>query len=253
MGSCITKIDKKKITYDFKEVSLSKFKEFFEAAKEVLKQCEDIREGLEDSREIVIDKTGVNSLVKPEFLDAVRVFVWSISSVNEGKILQAKPCITEVIPYLDLDRSNLKEDQIEILNALQKFLNTASTAPLKVPNLLEKVKEMGSYLSDLTKTIKSEIINGISIMKMPKEASNLYSNMKEFTQNVVKVKRLPELVKIGTTDLGNVLLHLRELIFKADEVGRKAFDAGLINPKEIFNQFYESTKNMDRDTTFNQV
>ena len=235
--------DANTIQSDFKELSIPKFNEFFDNVKIVLEMCEEIREGLQDNREDAIQGTDVDWLQEVKFLEAVRVFLWSISSSNEGNINKAGITTKESSPYFDLDRTNLYVEQVLVLEDIQKFLAAITTGIPKIPDIVKKLEDAVTEGKEMAKTIKEEAKNAnLPKTKILGEMSAMAANMSKLGKNCVKVKNLPEIAKIGTSDLAELLKNIRELINNADEIGAKAHAEKIFKPKEIFHKFHQGPK-----------
>jgi len=57
----------------------------------------------------MIESTDVDGLIPTpgNLLEAFKVFMWSVSAVNDGKIADAKLEFTEEAPFFTFDRSRL--------------------------------------------------------------------------------------------------------------------------------------------------
>ena len=204
---------------------------------------EEIREGLQDNREDAIQGTDVDWLQEVKFMEAIRVFLWSISSSNEGKISKANITTKESSPYFDLDRTNLYVEQVLVLEDIQKFLAAVGTGIPKIPDILKKVEDAVTEGKEIAKTVKEEAKNAnLPKTKILGEISTIATNMSRLGKNCAKVKNLPEIAKIGASDLAELLKNIRELINNADEIGAKAHAEKIFKPKEIFHKFHQGPK-----------
>ena len=57
----------------------------------------------------------------------------AISAVCKGIIEKVNITIKYSSPYFDLERKDLLPDQVLVLEAIQKFLETVTSAPKKIP------------------------------------------------------------------------------------------------------------------------
>ena len=235
--------DKNKIDFKFKEVTLVKFKDTFEKAAKILEEAENIRQGIEDSREAVLHGTDADWLKEIKFLEAVRVLFWSISAANEGEIENATPDVTKLSPYIDFDRTQLKVEHIEILDPLQNYLKTIDTAEIKLPEILKALPALATTAQEAIKTAQEEAKKaGLTLSQIPTEISAIVTNTNKIKKGVEKVKKLPIMLKTANDEKSEVIKNLPELVSKADEIGAKAFKDGVILPREIFHKFNEGAK-----------
>ena len=242
-GPSKEKEEKNKIDFQFKEVTLAKFKGIFDNAAKTLEEAEQIRHNTEDLRQTVIHGTDVDWLKEVKFIEAIRVLIWSISASNKGIIKDAKPAVTESSPFLDFDRSCLKAEQIEIVDALQNYLKTIATSQAKLPEIQKQVEELAANAQEAVKSAHEEAKQaGLPPAKILKEASVIAGNSGKLTKSAEKVKTLPILLKTANEEKGEVIKNLLDLVGSADEIGAKAYKDGLILPKEIFQKFHQGLK-----------
>ena len=88
------------------KVGVEKFDNFFDSAGEILGNAEDIRGGLQDSKETMEEIANVELLKEPSLVDAIQAWIWSLSANEGGEIKKSGLEILEEKPYIQVDCSS---------------------------------------------------------------------------------------------------------------------------------------------------
>jgi len=148
----------RRIKYKFKDSKIAQYDEFFNKASETLKICEEIRDGCFECPLEMIEATDVDGML-PEpgnLLEALKVFLWSVSATNEGKFTTAKMDFFEEPPFASFDTGYLYVEQVDFQRPFEKYLKTLVDAPLKVVDLVAAVAEMVQKAVELGSTAVSD-------------------------------------------------------------------------------------------------
>jgi len=238
--------DPRVIEYEMKETRVEKFDTFFKKFSEILEKCENIRHGLQDTREELVDETQVDYLKDKSanhFWESVKVFFWSVSSVNKGDIKKAKLDFGSEFPYITFENNNLYVEQVKMKDNLTEFLKTCKEAPPVIPELTKQVDELAKEGDELVKNGMDEAKNaGLNPFDAAKAVANAGNNMKIVAKNLPKVKELPNLAKIGADDLNVLLSQFGDAQKEFDTYGAKADAQSIWRPYEIFHKLHPGQK-----------
>jgi len=132
MGSCLAAKnvqDDDKIHYDMEWIDHPRCNALFEEASSLLRDIEEIRSGLEDSRKRAINISNVKMLREPSFHEAIRVLFWAISANNKGKFSDAGFEVLVYPPYVTIKNTHLFIYTTELNECLTKYIATIVDGP----------------------------------------------------------------------------------------------------------------------------
>jgi len=170
----------RKIKHKFEETKIPQYDEFFKKAHETLEICEELREGLEDAPEEMIESTDVDALLPTpgNLLEALKVFLWSVSATNDGQLSKAKFEFTHEAPFAGFDNNYLYVEQVDFKTPFNKWLKTIVDAPLKVGQLVIDVVELGTKAGAFTTSAKDDAKNaGLDPFATAKAIANTGKNV----------------------------------------------------------------------------
>lgn len=113
------------IKHDFKQLKIEKIDKIFDTAKEILEPCEDIRSGLSDDRDDMIETSFVDHLkdeTKISVVEAVRVWLWAVSANHKGNLEKCRFNFTENEPYFDIEIGIVRPELNEFKDSLIEWI-----------------------------------------------------------------------------------------------------------------------------------
>jgi len=94
----------------------------------------------------MVETTDVDGLVPhPEFLlvDAFKVFLWSVSACNAGKVAAINITLDEkVSPYINFEEKGLHPEHLEFSTGLKRWVHGLTEGPKKVEELVKSITEL---------------------------------------------------------------------------------------------------------------
>ena len=118
----------------------------FGEASNILKSIEELRSNLEDSRDNAIKQSNVCFLKEPKFSEAIRVLFWAVSAGYGGEIIKSEVEISETVPFLTMNCSNLLYETYQLNSYLNIYIKTIINGSEKIIDLLSKIEELVSKL-----------------------------------------------------------------------------------------------------------
>jgi len=236
--------ESKTVEYKPKKTNVADADAFFEKFEPLVKQLEDIRVKIQDSREKAINIAGTNK-VKNEterFQTAVQVFLWSVSAGHDGKIQAARPQTFDQDPYFSIDTKNCVDQVKELNTHVTEFISTAPTAPETFQRIFTEITNIAGQAVDTLNKVK-EATKDLPLKERTDAVSNAASNSTALTALKTKLTQLQPQVKSASEDVKKITANLKDWISKADEVGENAFKSRHLTPSVIFNAYHsEGTK-----------
>jgi len=143
-GTKETYKETRKIKHNFEKTNIPKYDEFFDKAHETLKICEELRHGLQDCPDEMIESTDVDALIPTpgNLLEALKVFLWSVSATNDGQVSKAKFEFSGEAPFATFDNNYLYVEQVDFKNPFNEWLKTLIEGPIKIVKLVEDIVEL---------------------------------------------------------------------------------------------------------------
>ena len=100
--------------------------------EDLLSDCENLREGLEDNHDKMMDIADADKLVDGTLVDAVNGWLWCMSSIVQGNIFEWGLNLAISEPYLRLDKKRKSSDVIEFAEILESYVKTVVEAPSSI-------------------------------------------------------------------------------------------------------------------------
>jgi hypothetical protein len=235
-----------KIDYTFEHTRLPNFDSFFNKASAILETCEKIRGGLEDSKADGMELAGTDQLEAPKYIETLRVLLWAISATAKGKNIEIEPEVTQEKPYLDVNVSVLNEETKKLYETFKEYVNTVTDGPEDIKTAIENLQAIVDETPDVVKNAKSEIeSSSLGFKEKAQAVMKVNKNSAKLPKQLKKVKHLAEVLKEAGTDLKQTVPELKTLVKGAGDTGKKAADAKLYKPKEIFDKFHTGERNAE--------
>jgi hypothetical protein len=231
--------ESKTVEFKAKKTNVPDADAFFEKFEPLVKQVEDIRVKIQDSREKSVNAAGTGK-VKDEsarFQTAVQVFLWSVSAGHEGKIQSARPQTFDKDPYFSIDTKNCVEQVKDLNTHVTEFISTAPTAPEKFQEIFTEISNILGQAEETITKVK-EATKDLPFKEKTEAISNAASNSSALKALKTKLTELAPHVKSAGEDVKKILSSMKDWITKADEVGDKAFKAKHFAPVTIFNLYH---------------
>jgi len=239
-GSKESPKEQRKIKSKMQKVGVDKYDSFFEGVQKLLEAAEEIREGLEDSKDEGIEQSHVYKLKDPKFLEVFRVAFWTLSANSNGEIKKCKPVTGSEAPFIKMeDSANLNAWARDLWGCCDKWLKTVIEAPKNLQTIVD------SLTNDSKKVTEFNIKEDTASLAMKEKftaAKAFAANAGTLTKGLAQVTRLPPILKDAVVDSKDIIANLKELVTKADEVGKPACDEVLYYPSAIFDKFHKGEK-----------
>jgi hypothetical protein len=233
----------RKFKNDFPLLRVQKFDEFFQAASNLLGAAEEIRSGLQDSRDDAIDLTVSNALKTFSYAEVIKVLFWAIVANVRGSIKTTKITIIDEAPFIALEIQGLQQETNDLVSAVKTYLKTIVTGPVAIANILKDLEPMVAKGKDLMTSAKDDFKNaGLKPLDTVKALGTLSKNLAKLGKEIAKVKNIPPLIVDAGKDLKSLVPKFKEIFSTCDEVGTKAYQAGVMKPKDIFDKYHPGPK-----------
>lgn len=201
--------------------------ELFGNISNVLSQIEEIRSGLQDSCDDMMDLANVEILKAGDLMDAIQSWLWSVSAGHKGHIENANVKILEESPYVTFDLDNSYVEVWNFQHKLKEFLQTVTTSPQKVEELSNQLQELKGKMEDATKDPK-EMASKAGL----KGTLAITKNTKTTVSGLAKVAKVKDVIKEAATNMKNIVSKLPGFLGAANEYGKKAYEEKKRTPAE---------------------
>jgi hypothetical protein len=238
----------RKIDSEFQTINIARFDDFFRDARDLLQAAEDIRSGIEDSKEEGAEIARTWELKEPKYIDTVQVLFWTASAENEGQIKKADLEVTTEAPFVRMNGNKIHHETYKLYETFSTYLKTIIEGPEKLKEILEKLQAISEKAPDMVKEGKNEI-QGSSLDFAGKAGAiaKLGKNSAKLPKELAKCKNLQETLTTAKTDMKELIPKLKELASKADEVGAKAFAEKIVKPGEVFEKYHPGPKKTPKE------
>eukprot|EP01015_Nassula_variabilis_P013476 TRINITY_DN2108_c0_g2_i3.p1 TRINITY_DN2108_c0_g2~~TRINITY_DN2108_c0_g2_i3.p1 ORF type:complete len:245 (+),score=73.95 TRINITY_DN2108_c0_g2_i3:65-799(+) len=227
--------------------------EVFSKGEELLKNAEDLRAGLMDTREKAFELIEAQRLIDPTVYDAIKALLVTAAATNEGKFPTSSLEFQEETPFLVINCGEKAHETYDLNEQIKTWLATISTAPQKIEEIItqaqelsEKAKEFPGKASDAAKNAN------VSTFKIPIAASNTAVNAQTLAKGIAKLPVLKDAIKSGIENLKITVQKLKEDRSKFDEWGKQAYDKKLRLPKEIVTEIWPKDRFKPQEEKQNQ-
>jgi len=238
--------DHRAIEHEMKPTNVPKFDELFRNLSDILQKCEKLRHGFESAPEEAIEAAETDWLKDQSldpFAEAVAVFFWSVSGVNEGEISKAKFSIGKEFPFFEFDNSRLYVEQVRIWDNVVEFLTACKEGPELVHELVKKFEEAAKEMEEVAKNVEADAkAAGLGAIETAKAGMNVGLNLKVVAAQLHKVKKLPELAIHAAKLLQALLVKIKDSHPEFDTYGKKIAAEKMWRPSEIFGKFHPGAK-----------
>lgn len=231
------------IKSEMKETKVAEFDEFFKQASEFLEGLEELRAGLQDTRDEMNEIGRTEELATPSLVEAIRVFLWSVSAHKDGNLAAANLAFESDPPSFTVDCGMMDHKTYDFSAAFKELIGTFTGAPKKIQELGNQAKEIGEKANSMKSELKAKIDgSGLDAMGKIKATANAGIN---FTTVLKGCAKAPEILKQAgeaVNDLKGVLPKIKELILHSDDVGKKAAEKHHKKMDEIFEHYQTAPK-----------
>lgn len=120
------------------KIGIPAWDDFFDKGNALSGKITDIKNGLYDSRLFIYKKTKIHYLKPPHnnMLEALKVYLWTLSALNDGKINEAcKPKIVFEAPFLTLSVGKGDAKMQKMMNCFVNWLVAALKSALELPDI----------------------------------------------------------------------------------------------------------------------
>jgi hypothetical protein len=239
----------RKIKSEFGTTNVPKFDEFFENATTLLENAELIRAGVQDGKEDAQELTDTYRLKDYQFIEAIRVIFWSLSANAEGNIKNSNIGVISEPPFVTFNEfSGLTPETKEACDAFASFLEAVTSGPEAIVEIVKSLGEMAGKGTSLVLNAKSDLEEaGLSSFDKIKGLAILTKNLAQLSKQLPKVKNIAPLMAEAAKDVQALAPKFVELLKTCDAIGAKAFEAGHLTPKAIFEHYHTGAKKSEAE------
>jgi len=260
MGCGASKDPKKgrEIQFEMKKVDAFALDHLYDRCTPALKSAEELREALQDARDLAIKNTGTHWLTQAHLNEAIRTLLWSISATNGGQIAGAEVNVLFQHPYFTVNKAKLTPEQIAVAEPLLRYFSKIGNSTKAVTESHEQLAGLQKEWIDTLKAEKDRIQGEVTaiqeeekrtgkkdwarIGKEAKFAALNGLNGKNLLEGVKKMQDLIPEAQKQEDELNALLTQSVEYLKEADVMGKKAADEKVLKPREIFAKFHPGEK-----------
>lgn len=232
------------IDSSFHKINIPDFDNFFKEASEALDDAEQLRSGIEDSKEKGAQISHTFLLVNgAKFVDTIQVLLWAASADCGGKIEDANVSTTHTPPYFNINKGKLNPDTYNLAVLVETYLQTIMDAPKLMEDLVEKLVDLVERTPALIENAKSDIENSsLTFTAKLKATADILKNEAKLAKQLYKCKELKQVVLEAKQDFLELIPRLKDLVLTANEIGAKAAADKLAKPSDIFDKYFPGPK-----------
>jgi len=228
--------------YDFDKTWVPEIDDMFDNAGKILETCEKARVGWIETVDEIMEITDVGILQKPDIVEALKVFFWSVGANNEGQIVKAGLKISDSMPFIELNCWNCYWDVWRCNEALTEFLRTTFEMPQQI---IETMKSIETIAQNITSFNPATAIENSDLNPFDKAKATVRfaANSKKLVENMAKIKKMPDIIKEATNTMKLICSKFKELTSKqCDDIGIQAYKASQYHPYEIIRAYHPGPK-----------
>jgi len=231
------------IKSQMKETKVAEFDDFFKTASEFLEGLEDLRARFQDTREEMNELGRTDELVTPSLIEAVKVFLWSVSAHKDGNIKAAGLSFETDPPAFTVDCGHMDYKTYDFSAAFKELVGGLVGAPQKIADLTGQVKEITEKANSLKSGLKEKVDNsGLDPMGKMKATANAGVNFTTVFKGLAKAPEVLKQASEAVTDVKALLPKIKDLVLDADTVGKEAAGKGHKKMDEIFEHYQKAPK-----------
>jgi len=231
------------IKSEMKDTKIPEFDEFFKNASEALEGLEGLRAGFQDTRDDMNELGRTEELATPSLVEAIRVFLWSVSAHKNGDIKAAHLAIESDPPAFTVDCGHMNVKTYEFSAAFKDLISAFTGGPQQIVDLTGKVKEVGEKANSLKSELKAKVDeSGLDLMGKAKATANAGINFATVLKGVAKAPKILQQAGDAIKDLKSLLPAIKGLVLEADTVGKEAAGKKHTTMDEIFEHYQKAPK-----------
>jgi len=231
------------IKSEMKETKIPDFDDFFKSASEVLEGLEGLRAGFQDTRDEMNELGRTDELANPSLIEAIRVFLWSVSAHKDGDIKAAKLDFETDPPAFTVDCGYMDFKTYDFSAAFKELIGAFTGGPQQIADLTGKVKEVGEKANALKSELKAKVDgSSLDLMGKAKATANAGSNFATVFKGLAKAPEIFKQAGEAINDLKSLLPAIKGLIVDADKVGKDAAGKHHKKMDEIFEHYQKAPK-----------
>jgi len=215
----------------------------FDAVKTDVESLEKLRRDLDDTRSEARAITGTVRLKddKIRFAEACRVFTWTISANNNGKIGNSNINVEHTMPMLTLNSGSLSPDADKLFHLIQDYLQAAVVAPENFKKCFDSLKGQQDRLKEMKDTLPDQIKDKTMGEKL-KIGQAFAKNMAQIAKVAEKANKLRVLADEQQKEQHNIVHDMEDFVKEADKIGAEAYREKLLRPIQIFEKYHSGEK-----------
>jgi len=187
-----------------------------------------------------LEASDVYKLKDPQYVEVFRVAFWSLSANAGGDIKKVKASFSAEPPFIHLEYfDGLWWWTRELWDTCDKWLKACVEGPKHLAEIVEQIVAAADKLKDFDIKADSE---GLGMAEKLKAATKFGKNSAALASNAAKLKELQPILTKAVADLKVIGPQLKDLVGKADEVGKQAAADKLEYPTAIFEKFHKGER-----------
>jgi len=229
------------IDYDLSATYTLQMDQFFEEVKDCLKNIEQLRSDIEDSKENLMKDSYSIYLKAPCLDEALRIMFWCISANSKGNIQECRPELETSPPYLTMQLPiDTRSEVLQLWSHFTKYLDAVKNGPQIIQTEIENYEKYVDECNDFVENGLEEVLSVHETQLQKTQAAlNISRNITKIQDQAKAVKRVKEIIEEAQSEAEEMTDFIQELIQTVDEVGLKAFNEGLFTPDEICLHFHQ--------------
>jgi len=206
----------------------------FDELSKILKECEEVRSGLDEGVKKAIDISHVSHMKEPSFHESIRVLFWAISSNHKGVFADSGIEVTHEPPFFNFPDRGLYVETAELKECVEKYFKTIIDGPELIIKGIERLEKLVGDSETTIQSIKDE--GGLTALK---DGAKAAKNLLKVKDQIAKVKKLKDVIGNTVSEVQVLMPKLIDYTKNADEIGKKAYEHNLVYPYMIFDKFHE--------------
>ena len=226
------------ITHAFHPTANGDIDDFFSRADLLLERIESIRYQMYDTKQKGIRLSGTTLAADSPYTRAVQVLFWALAGSSKGILASTGLIIQEKAPFISANADNAPKEVQELLKTLQEYLAILLETPESIHSLVDKLQSI--------RDDQIRLMNNNEYNTSAKSKKVYNDNMRKLSEDIAVSATVLSQVPDEQTNAYELIQYMRQIQFTSDEIGLKAYHAGLSKPLEIYRWIEMEEKKEDQ-------